>query len=125
MKLNLDQPEDSNVITAQGPGFITINGDKQSGSLIIGPKTLITGWAAEGFDGLTEAAIQQLADLGATITLIGTGKRQRFPASTLLKPLIMRGAGYEIMDTAAACRTFNILAAEGRSVIAGLIVEAG
>jgi uncharacterized protein len=57
------------------------------------------------------------------VQLLGTGRRQRFPPAALLRPLIEAGRSVEIMDTGAACRTYNILLAEGRAVAAALIVE--
>ena len=67
--------------------------------------------------------MQQVAALDCPIVLLGTGARQRFPATQLLRPLLERGVGVEVMDSFAACRTYNILMAEGRAVVAALIVE--
>ena len=72
---------------------------------------------------LTEAHLASLAALTGTVLLLGTGVRQRFPAPPLLRPLVAAGIGVEVMDTGAACRTYNILVAEGRAVAAALIVE--
>ena len=67
--------------------------------------------------------LQAIAELGCPIVLLGTGSRQRFPAAALLRPLIQRRVGIEVMDSYAACRTYNILMAEGRDVAAALIIE--
>ena len=123
MKLHQDLISGTNLITAHGPGFVSINGQVKGQGLVVTPELLIEPWCELGFDSLDEAAVSALAKLGATITLIGTGKRQRFPAPALLRPLIESRRGFEIMDTAAACRTYNILVGEGRSVAAALIVE--
>jgi uncharacterized protein len=72
---------------------------------------------------LTAEHLAQLTAFPCDVLLLGTGRRQRFPAPALLRPLIESGRGYEIMDTAAACRTYNILVAEGRIVLAALIIE--
>ncbi|MCX9157206.1 Mth938-like domain-containing protein [Niveibacterium sp. 24ML] len=123
MKLNLDQVAGLNLVTACGDQFVAINGERYESSLIVGPQLLDKAWQVSGFDALTEEAILALRAHQAVITLIGTGKRQRFPAPRLLRPLIEAQRGFEIMDTAAACRTYNILAGEGRSVIAALMLD--
>lgn len=123
MKLNLDQVAGLNLVTASGDGFVAINGERHERSLVVGPQLLDTAWGVTGFEALSAAAFEALAAHKALITLIGTGRRQRFPSPQLLRPLIEAQRGFEIMDTAAACRTYNILAGEGRSVIAALILE--
>jgi len=123
MKLNLDLSAGTNVVTAHGAGFIAINGQRHTASLIVGPQLLETTWGKDRFELLTPEDYAELRRHEAVITLIGTGQRQRFPSPQMLRPLIEAQRGFEIMDTAAACRTYNILAAEGRKVIAALVVE--
>ncbi len=123
MKLHQEQISGTNLITAHGAGFVAINGQTKGQGLIVTPDALIEPWCELGFESLDEAAFAALAELGLTIAIIGTGKRQRFPSLALLRPLIESRRGFEIMDTAAACRTYNILATEGRSVAAALIIE--
>jgi len=123
MKLNLDLSAGTNVVTAHGAGFIAINGQRHTASLIVGPQLLETTWGKDRFELLTPEDYAELGKHEAVITLIGTGQRQRFPSPQMLRPLIEAQRGFEIMDTAAACRTYNILAAEGRKVIAALVVE--
>ena len=65
----------------------------------------------------------QLATLEAELVILGSGTRNRFPPPAWLAPLMARRLGLETMDTAAACRTYNILAGEGRNVVAALILE--
>ena len=83
----------------------------------------LTG-AGIGFEALAESDFEAIRTLGPEILLLGTGDRQRFPAPSLLRPLIEARIGYEIMDLPAACRTFNILASEGRKVAAALLISA-
>jgi len=123
MKLHLDQASGMNIITGHGPGFVAINGQVKGQGLVVTHDALIEPWGELGFEALDETAFAVVAKLGTSITLIGTGKRQRFPSVALLRPLIESKRGFEIMDTAAACRTYNILVAEGRSVAAALIIE--
>lgn len=123
MKLNLDLAAGINVITGHGSGFLMINGQRHERSLVVGPKVLDTAWGVTAFETLTSEDFAALLQHGANVTLIGTGTRQRFPSPALLRPLIDAQRGFEVMDTAAACRTYNILAAEGRNVIAAMIIE--
>ena len=122
MKLHLDQHANLNIITGHGPGQVLINQQPHQGNLIVTADRVMPGWATQGFEGLCSEDFAVLAGLGASIVLIGTGARQRFPSPALLRPLIEAQIGYEIMDFAAACRTYNILAAEGRGVAAALIL---
>lgn len=124
MKLHLDPRDHRNLFSASGPGFIELNKTaRHEKSLIVLPERLIEGWAPKGFGGLTADDFAALAALDAGIVLIGTGARQQFPAPALLRPLMEARVGYEIMDTAAACRTYNILVGEGRLAAAALIIE--
>ncbi len=123
MKLHLDNPEGRNTVTAYGPGYFDINQQRHVASLILLPDRIIQGWGTAGFDALTEADVETLRDLQAEIVVLGTGPRQRFPAPGLLRPLIDARIGFEIMDLHAACRTYNILMAEGRKVAAALLID--
>ncbi len=110
-------------ITAYDAGRIAVNGRQLTKSFLLTPHRLIEDWPPDSFDSLTEADLQAVADLNCPIVLLGTGPRQRFPAPALLRSLIDRRMGVEVMDTSAACRTYNILMAEGRDVAAALILE--
>ena len=81
------------------------------------------GFAPQGFDALAEADFERLLETSPEIVLLGTGATQRFPHPRLTAPLHRARVGLEVMDTRAACRTYNILVAEGRNVTAALIVE--
>ena len=121
MKLFLDKAGDLNTIAGYGSDHVKINQEQFDANLVVLPSSLETGWASGGFDALAATDFQRLADLGVEIVLIGTGASQRFPEPALLRPLIEAGIGFEVMDTGSACRTFNILVAEGRSVAAALL----
>ena len=110
-------------ITAYDAGRIAVNGRLLTKSFLLTPHRLIEDWPPDSFDSLTEADLQAVADINCPIVLLGTGLRQRFPAPALLRSLIDRRMGVEVMDTSAACRTYNILMAEGRDVAAALIIE--
>ena len=91
-------------------------------SLIISPLTLITDWAPQQLAELEAQHLQALLDLAPEIVLLGVGRELKFPPATHLKEFHEHGIGVEIMDTAAACRTYNILLAEDRNVAAALMM---
>ncbi len=121
------QPDKSNSLTinAYGEGWIEVNGEKFNQSLFVSslPGAAPTPWAVSRFEALKSADFGTLACSGAELVIFGSGQRLRFPQPAWLKPLIERGIGLETMDTTAACRTYNILASEGRKVVAALLLE--
>jgi uncharacterized protein len=119
------QPDkvDVQTITAYGPGWVAVNGEKFTRSLLITSQGLKQTWTANAFDELSEPDFAPLASLGCEVLLFGSGNRLRFPKTEWLPALIAQRIGVESMDTAAACRTYNILAGEGRSVAAVLLLE--
>lgn len=123
MKLNQDQYAGTNTVTGYGADHLMVNKVRHDGNLLLTGDRVVTGWAPGGFAGLTEQDIAAARDLGVEIVLIGTGARQRFPSPALLRPLIDARIGFEIMDLPAACRTYNILIGEGRSVAAALLFD--
>lgn len=123
MKLHLAHNAGLLSFTSHGPGYISVNGKRHEASVLVCGNEIQTDWAPGGFDALDESQFAKLAATGAEIVVLGSGERQRFPRPELLKPLISKGIGLEVMDTRAACRTYNILVAEGRCVACGVIVE--
>ncbi|MBI5107758.1 MAG: Mth938-like domain-containing protein [Rhodocyclales bacterium] len=123
MKLHASVTTGLMTITAYDSGFIAVNGRPLTKSFLLTPKRLIEDWSPASFEALAEADFAAIAEIGIPIVLLGTGSRQRFPAPKLLRALIERRVGVEVMDTHAACRTYNILMAEGRDVAAALIIE--
>lgn len=123
MKLHSSVTPGLLAITAYDASCIAVNGRRLTRSFLLTPRRLIEDWPPLSFDALTEADMAAVAALECPIVLFGTGLRQRFPAAALLRPLIERRVGVEVMDSHAACRTYNILMAEGRDVAAALIVE--
>src|SRR6516225_4843111 len=121
MKFHLSTTE-GNVFTGHGADYVRLGVVEYRENLLVTRERVVTGWATGGFDALTEADFGALAALEPEVALLGTGATLRFPNPRLTKPLIDAGIGLEVMDTAAACRTFNILAAEGRKVAAAIIL---
>jgi uncharacterized protein len=123
MKLHQDNPANRNLVTGYGAGYVAINRRQVQTSLILLPDRIIEPWVTGGFEALAESDFEALRALKPEILLLGTGNRQRFPAPHLLRPLIDARIGCEVMDLPAACRTFNILMAEGRLVAAALLID--
>ena len=121
MKFHLSTAE-GNVFTGHGEGFIRLGVVEYRENVLVTPERIITDWARGGFDALTEAEFAAMAALQPEVALLGTGTTLRFPSPRLTRPLIDAGIGLEVMDTPAVCRTFNILAAEGRKVAAGVLL---
>ena len=122
MKLQDERPQGRYAITAHGPGSVTINGQIYRCSLIVGHDRLLPDWPVAKPEELSSEHLSGL-EQGCDVVLLGTGSRQRFPHPSILQPLLEKRIGVEVMDTAAACRTYNILLAEGRAVVAALIIE--
>lgn len=122
MKMSLDTGTASHLIRAYAQGSITINQTEYTSDLIVMPESVITDWSPAPVAELSAAHFDLLADYEPEIVLLGTGREQRFPPARLLADLGRRGIGLEIMDTAAACRTFNVLMSEDRRVAACLMM---
>jgi uncharacterized protein len=91
--------------------------------VVIGSQGERFAWDCACFEDLTAAHFEKLANLGAELVIFGSGTRIRFPQAAWIRPLIMQQTGVETMDTQAACRTYNILAGEGRRVVVALLME--
>jgi uncharacterized protein len=109
-----------NTFTGYGADFVMLNGERRASSLVVLPERELS-WQATGFDQLQASDFAVLAGLDVEIVLLGTGPRQRFPHPRLTAPLAKARIGLEVMDTPAACRTYNILVAEERKVAAALL----
>ena len=122
MKLQAERPLGQYAITAYGLGFVTIGAATYRRSLVVGHDRLDTDWPVCRIEQLTSDHLIALAGAGDVI-LLGTGVKQKFPQPSVMRPLFVKRIGVEVMDTAAACRTYNVLLAEGRAVVAALIIE--
>lgn len=122
MKFHLQTPT-SSIVAALGADWIRVGAIEYRDNVVLTPDAVIPGWAPEGFSALSETAFAGLRQYDPEIVLLGTGARQKFPHAGLVRALTDARIGVEPMDTRAACRTFNILVAEGRRVVAALIVR--
>jgi len=122
MKMQLENTAGAHRITSYGPGYVAVNGKRVTCSFILTPEKLILDWGPRIVAELDEAALEAVTSLRPSVILLGTGLEQCFPPPSLLTPVLGQGIGIEVMTTAAACRTYNILVAEGRQVAAGLFI---
>ena len=120
MKLQASALTHLHTFTGYGEGYVTIDGERHESSLIVLPERLLP-WPVAGFDALAEEHFALIAALKPEIVLLGTGARLRFPQPRLTAALTRARIGVEVMDIQAACRTYNILMAEGRNVVAALL----
>jgi len=121
MKLHVAHAGGRNLFSGYGPGYVAINGVRYERSVIVQANRVID-WDVTDFDGLDGAAFSALAALPLEILILGTGAVLRFPDATYVKMLRAAGIGMEVMDTPAACRTYNILLSEDRRVGAAVLM---
>ena len=126
MKLQPDRLDVQSIL-GYGPGWVGLgsNGiaEKIEHSIVIGSRGEKFDWNCTRFDQLTAEHFALLAETQPELVIFGSGSRLRFPPPAFLRGLMERRIGIETMDTLAACRTYNILAGEGRQVIAALLIE--
>ncbi len=124
MKFQPDRLEGANTITRQDPREVWVGAERFTGSVLVPWRGSVRAWAVDRFEALEAAHFDALLSLEPELVIFGSGPRLRFVAPGLQRSLIGRRIGVETMDTAAACRTYNVLAHEGRSVVAALLLEA-
>lgn len=122
MRFTEDLTEANYIIDAHGPGWVSVNHVVYRSSLIVTPQRVET-WRPTGFEDLVGEDLDALQTYSPEVVLVGTGVRQRFPSPELFSLLRDVEVSYEFMDTAAACRTYTILMAEKRRVVAALLVN--
>ena len=113
---------DTKMFTAHGPNYVMVNGERYDRSIVVLAGEVRGDWAVAGFDQLDEAHFAYFLALKPDVLLLGTGASQRFPHPRLYRALTDARIGVEFMTTPAACRTYNILVAEDRKVIAAILI---
>ena len=121
MKFHLQAPTGT-LVTGTGPGWIRVGADEYREGVVLLPETVVRGFAPAGLDTLGAEDFAALLVHKPEIVLVGTGATQRFLSPRVLAPLTNARIGVEMMDTRAACRTFNILVDEGRRVAAAVVM---
>ncbi|MBL8201936.1 MAG: Mth938-like domain-containing protein [Chromatiales bacterium] len=122
MKLHAEKGS-GNYIQSVTADAVLINGTSYTGHIIVSADRIITGWAPRPIDQLQPEDFAAALDLEPEVILFGTGTRHRFADNRLMTAIMSRGVGFEVMATRAACRTYNVLTAEDRRVVAALLLE--
>jgi uncharacterized protein len=123
VKLHSDPQSSQNTITGYGIGFLEVNQTPYSHALIVQPEGEVLAWPVEEIQDLSEDHFSMISALLPELVIVGTGKKQVFLNPKILQPLITAKIGFEMMDSQAACRTYNILMGEGRKVLAAILLE--
>ena|SRR5690349_22602266 len=123
MKLTDDKIAGINLIRSYAPGEVRIGDATIRNSCLVKVDQLITDWRPQTVAELTIADLDVVLAMKPELIVIGSGPRQQFPEPAILGAVLSRGVGCEVMDTGAACRTYNILASEGRTVVAALMLK--
>jgi uncharacterized protein len=123
MQISQQYGDASYVVRAYDDGAVTVNNTTFTRSLIIMPEHLDTQWEPQYLEEVTERHLEPIVKFNPEVVLFGTGVQSRFPELHIQTYFVKRGIGIEIMNTAAACRTYNILIAEGRNVACALLMR--
>ena len=123
MKFAEDHNSSRYKITGYDAEGVEINGKTFKESFILSPMEFISDWQPQDLSSLNVEHFAGLYEMKPEVIILGTGAKQVFPDREILKYLVKNRIGYEIMDTQAACRTFNIIMAEGRNVVAGMFIK--
>lgn len=123
MKFQPDRLEGTNVISRHDARRLWVNATEWTGSVLVPWQGAVQAWPVARLQDLQAAHFELLLALRPEVVIFGSGARLRFVSPGLQRPLIDKRIGVETMDTAAACRTFNVLASEGRTVVAALLIE--
>ena len=122
MQLTRETPGLRYTLRAVDPTGVTVNEQRLERSFFLTPDNLVEDWPPREAAALMPEHIAPLLALEPAVILLGTGPRQRFPAPAVLAAALSRGVGIEVMDNAAAARTFTVLAGEGRRVVAAFLL---
>lgn len=122
MELVQERPDFQYVLRGADGVHVLVNERSLASSCIVAPNTLVTDWPVKTVAGLDDAALAALFDLQPDVILLGTGERQAFPPPRVMAAVLQRGIGLEPMANAACARTYNVLAGEGRKVVAAFVL---
>lgn len=122
MQLMRHSAEGSYEIHAVEPGRVRIQNTDYTSSFIVSPDRIVADWPPASVEDLTDEHLGTLLEFEPEVVLLGTGAGIRFPSARVFAMFQSRGIGLEVMDTAAACRTYNVLVSDRRRVVAGLML---
>ncbi|CAD86272.1 MULTISPECIES: Mth938-like domain-containing protein [Nitrosomonas] len=123
MKLHLSDSSGLNVFSGYGEGYVAVNQVRYTDNMIVLPNRIIEHWQASSISQLGMEHFDALLAMQPEIILLGTGTSLQFPDASLMRMILSRDIGFEVMDTQATCRTYNILSSEGRRVAAAILVR--
>ncbi len=122
MKLHLNSATGLNTISGHGAGFVQVNQQRVTTPLILLPDRLIAPWKITDIDTLSMVDFTLLIEMKPELVVFGSGSVFRFPDARILAAFSQARIGFDVMDTPAACRTYNVLMGEGRNVAAALVI---
>jgi len=123
VKFQPDSLEGVNTIARQESSRVWVGNQPFEGSVVVPWSGAVRAWRPRRFEELTPDDFESLLVPQPEVVIFGSGARLRFPKPSLMRGLFERRVGFESMDTAAACRTYNVLASEGRNVVAALLFD--
>ena len=123
MELNLERPRDYLFVRKADAHTVTVVDRPFTASIILARDKVIDDWGVRDIAAMTPANAEPILALQPNVVLLGTGARQQFPSQEVLAAFLQRHVGIEVMDNAAAARTWDILASEGRNVVAAFILR--
>lgn len=118
---NREQDPSSLLVRACTPGKIIINDQSYSSNLLLSPSLVLPDWQVDDPASIAAADFDDAVKMEPDLIIFGTGDKLVFPDTSVSAALLARGIGFEVMDTRAACRTYNLLAMDRRSVVAALL----
>lgn len=123
MQLTQDQTSSVQLVRAYGGGEVRINEGLYRGAVIVNADSVQAHTDVASVPALLALDLRVVLDFAPEVVLLGTGRRQVFPPPAYGTTFLSRGIGFEVMDTGAACRTYNVLVAEQRRVVGILLIE--
>ena len=123
MQLTLENPDFRYSLRGAGGDYALVNEQRLEASFLLAPNDLVTGWRPATVADLQPQDMDAVLAMQPALVLLGSGASLRFPAPAVMATCLTRGIGIEVMDNAAAARTFNVLATEGRRVVAAFLIQ--
>jgi len=121
MEFSLDKGEATYYIHSYRDGIITVNNQTYDFPIVVMPRELLVPWGPDSFETLSAEHFELILEFSPQVVLVGTGKILRYPHPATFTALMTQNIGFEVMNTAAACRTYAVLMAEGRRVACALL----
>ncbi len=121
MQLHLERTTESNQLSAYGAGYFVVNDKRISSSIVISADSVDLEWPVESVAELSQEHLQAVIETRPELVILGSGAKHEFPGTAVIAAFASSSIGLEVMNTGAACRTYNVLLSEGRNVVAMLV----